>query len=74
MTKTLSARKGFIINLIILDGNDLTLSDKARAHGVTTKVRTVATVKPTTSEAAICSQKLVIYEPVLIDLSMRSIL
>ena len=43
-----------------LDGKDLTLSEKAKAQGVTTSVSIVATVSPTTSEAAICSQKLVI--------------
>ena len=45
--------------LAVFAGMDLILSEKARAQGVTTKVKTVATVNPTTSEPAICSQKLV---------------
>jgi hypothetical protein len=41
------------------EGNDLIVSEKARAQGVTTRVKIVATVNPTTRDAAICSQKLV---------------
>lgn len=41
------------------EGNDLIESEKARAQGVTTRVKIVATVNPTTRDAAICSQKLV---------------
>lgn len=47
---------------------------KAKAHGVTTKVKMVATLSPTTSDPAICSQKLVIYEPLFTVLSIKSIL
>ena len=50
---------GLSIRLKSLDGKDLIVSEKARAQGVTTSVNIVATVRPTTSEAAICSQKLV---------------
>ena len=46
-------------NLNILEGMDLIVSEKARAQGVTTKVSIVATVRPTTRDPAICSQKLV---------------
>ena len=42
--------KNLLKKLVILIGKDLTVSEKARAQGVTTKVRTVATVNPTTSE------------------------
>ena len=56
----LRAKKGFEISSIILDGNALIESEKARAQGVTTSVKIVATVNPTTRDAAICSQKLVI--------------
>ena len=55
----LKAKKGLEISPIILDGNALIESEKARAQGVTTSVKTVATVNPTTRDAAICSQKLV---------------
>ena len=57
-----------------LFGNDLIVSEKASAQGVTTKVNMVATVSPTTRDPAICSQKLVMYDPDLIVLSIRSIL
>ena len=43
-----------------LDGKDLIVSENAKAQGVTTSVKMVATVRPTTREPAICSQKLVI--------------
>lgn len=46
-------------NLIVLLGKLLIESLKAKAQGVTTKVRTVATLRPTTKDPAICSQKLV---------------
>ena len=52
-------KNGLVNNLIILDGNALIESEKARAQGVTTSVNTVATVNPTSRDAAICSQKLV---------------
>ena len=55
----LRAKNGLEISPIIRDGNDLIESEKARAQGVTTRVKIVATVNPTTRDAAICSQKLV---------------
>ena len=55
----LRAKNGLEISSIILDGNALIESEKARAQGVTTSVKIVATVNPTTRDAAICSQKLV---------------
>ena len=61
-------------SLPTLVGNDRISSERARAHGVTTKVKTVATVNPTTRDAAICSQKLVMYDPVFTVLSIKSIL
>ena len=60
LLEKLRVKNGLVINLIILDGNALIESEKARAQGVTTSVRIVATVNPTTRDAAICSQKLVI--------------
>ena len=55
-------------------GKDLIVSEKASAQGVTTKVNMVATVSPTNKDPDICSQKLVMYEPELIVLSIRSML
>ena len=54
------AMNGFDINLKSFEGNALIASENASAQGVTTRVKIVATVNPTTSDAAICSQKLVI--------------
>ena len=66
--------KGFAEKSKTFEGIDRTVSEKANAHGVTTRVNTVATVKPTTNDPAICSQKLVMYDPVFIVLSIRSML
>ena len=62
------------MRLRTLLGNLSTESLKARAQGVTTRVKTVATARPTTKEPAICSQKLVIYEPLFTVLSIKSML